>query len=71
MAIDVVDTSHDALLQFVFGGHPDVTEDRSGELGEESLDQIEPRAMLGGEGKFEAVCRPGIESVLQPLARQV
>ena len=47
MAIDAVDAGHDALLEFVFGGHPDVTQDRAGELGEEALDEVEPRAVLG------------------------
>ena len=27
---------------------------RAGELGEEALDEIEPRAVLGGEGEFES-----------------
>ena len=61
MAVDVIDASHDAVLELVFGGHPDVTEDRASELGEEALDQVEPRAVLGGEGKFEAVGRLGGE----------
>ena len=34
--------------------HPDVTQDRAGKLGEEALDEIEPRTMLGREGKLEA-----------------
>src|SRR5262245_63937978 len=61
MAVDVVDACHDALLELVFGGHPDVTQDRSSELGEEALDQVEPRAVLWCEGEFEAVSRPGVE----------
>src|SRR5206468_1377013 len=55
--IDVLDTSHDALLEFVLGCHPDVAQDRSGELGEESLDEIEPGAVLGREGELEAAGR--------------
>src|ERR1700680_3967874 len=42
MAIDVVD-----------GGH-DVAQDRASELGEEALDEIQPRTMLGREGEREA-----------------
>ena len=54
MAIDVVDTGHDALLEFLLRCHADVAQDRAGELGEEALDEVEPGAVLGGEGKLEA-----------------
>src|SRR5258708_9979664 len=54
MAIDIVDASHDALLQLVFRGHQDVTQDRARELGEEALDEVQPRTMLGREGEREA-----------------
>ena len=54
IAIDVVDTRHDALLELVLGGHPDVAQDRAGELGEEAFNKVEPRAVFGGEGEFEA-----------------
>ena len=37
MAIDVVDTGHDALLELVLGGDADMAQDRAGELGEEAL----------------------------------
>src|SRR6185312_9794159 len=36
---------------------PDVTQDRTGELGEETLDQVQPGAVLGREGEFEAARR--------------
>ncbi|RWP69425.1 MAG: hypothetical protein EOR07_02520 [Mesorhizobium sp.] len=32
MAIDLVDSSHDALLEFMFRGHPDMAQHRAGEL---------------------------------------
>src|SRR6476660_6795764 len=54
MAIDVIDTSHDALFELVFRGHSDMAQDRAGELGEEALNKVEPRAVLGGEGELEA-----------------
>jgi hypothetical protein len=54
VAIDVVNAGHDALLELLFGGHPDVAQDGVGEFGEEALDEIEPRAVLGCEGEFEA-----------------
>jgi hypothetical protein len=57
MAIDVVNTRHDALLELVLGGHPDVAQDRTGELGKEALNEVEPRPVFGGEGKLEAFGR--------------
>ena len=53
VAIDVVDTRHDALLELVFRCHPDMAQDRASELGEEALDQVEPGAVLGSEGELE------------------
>src|SRR5262249_61940444 len=38
-----------------------MTQDGASELGEEALDQVEPRAVLGGEGELEAGGRPGGE----------
>jgi hypothetical protein len=35
-----------------------VTQDGAGKLGEEAFDEIEPGAVLGREGKFEAMRRP-------------
>ena len=52
--IEVVHCSHDAILEFLFGCHTDVAQDGSRELGKEALDEIEPRAVLGSEGEFEA-----------------
>jgi len=57
MAIDVVDTGHDALLELVLGGDADMAQDRAGELGEEALDEVEPGTVLGGEGELEAAGR--------------
>jgi len=57
MAIDILDTSHDALLKLVLGCHPDVTQDRAGELGKEALDEIELGAVDGREGEREAAAR--------------
>src|SRR6266545_6072558 len=34
-----------------------MAQNRAGELGEEALDQVEPGAVLGREGEFEAVGR--------------
>ena len=53
MAIDILDTGHDALLELVLGCHPDVMQDRSGKLGEKALDEIEPRTMGRREGEVE------------------
>src|SRR3979411_3404460 len=54
MAIDVVDAGHDAFFELVLLGDPDVAQDRASELGEESLDEVQPRTMLGREGEREA-----------------
>ena len=36
-------------------------QDGAGELGEEALDEVEPGAVLGREGKVEAAYRSGVE----------
>ena len=46
--VEVIHGSHDAVLEFLFGCHADVAQDGAGELGEEALDQIEPRAACLG-----------------------
>ena len=38
-----------------------MAQDRPGEFGEEALDEIEPRTMLGREGKLEALRRSSVE----------
>ena len=55
MSIEVVDSGHEAVLEFLLGCDADVTEHRTGELGKEALDEIEPRAVLGREGELEAM----------------
>jgi hypothetical protein len=57
VAIDVLDAEHDAFLELLLGRHPDVAQDRAGELGEEALDEVEPGAVLGREGEREATRR--------------
>ena len=52
--IEVCHGSHDAILEFLFGGDADVAQDGAGELGKEALDEIEPGAVLRREGKLEA-----------------
>ena len=59
IVVEVVHSSHDAVLEFLFGGDADVAQRRSGELGEEALDEVEPRAMFRREGEFEAMRRLG------------
>ena len=51
--VEVVDDGHEALLEFLLGGDADVAQDRTGQLGEEALDEIEPGAVLGSEGELE------------------
>ena len=62
VSINVIDGSHDAVLpEFLLGSHADVAQNGAGELREEALDQVEPGAVLGREGKVEAARRPGVE----------
>jgi hypothetical protein len=53
VSINVIDDSHDAVLEFLFGSQ--------GELGEETLDQVEPGAVLGCKGELEAALGLGGE----------
>ena len=57
MAIEFIHGGHDAILEFLFGCDADVAQHRAGELGKEALDEIEPGAVLGREGEFEAADR--------------
>ena len=58
ICVEVVDGGHEALLEFLLGGDADVAQDRTGQLGEEALDEIEPGAVLGSEGELEPA--PGL-----------
>ena len=64
VSIEVIHGGHDAVLEFLFGCDADVAQHRAGELGEETLDEIEPGAVLGGEDKGEAAFRLGGEPSL-------
>ena len=57
VSIEVIDGGDDAILEFLFRCDADMAQHRAGELGEEAFDEIEPRAVLGGEGEFEATGR--------------
>jgi hypothetical protein len=49
--VEVVD---EAILEFLLGGDADVAQHGAGEFGKEALDEVEPGAVLGREGEFEA-----------------
>ena len=66
-SINVIDGSHDAVLEFLFGSHADVAQNGAGELGEETLDQIEPGAVLGRKGELEAALGLGGEPCFRLL----
>jgi hypothetical protein len=53
MAVELIHGRHDAMLEFLFRCDADMAEHRAGELGEESLDEIEPGAVLGCEDEIE------------------
>src|SRR5579864_1628407 len=52
--IEVIYGGHETILEFLFGFDAHVTQHRTSELGEEALDEIEPRAVRGREGELEA-----------------
>src|SRR5208337_4096220 len=54
VSVELVHCGDDALLEFLFRCDSDVAQDGASKLGEETLDDIEPGAVLGGEGEFEA-----------------
>jgi hypothetical protein len=55
LLIEVVHGGDDAILEFLFGGDADVTQNGAGEFGKEALDKVEPGAVFGREGELEAV----------------
>src|SRR5271155_5382983 len=57
MSVELVDCCDDALLEFLFRCDSDVAQDGAGKFGKEALDEIEPGAVLGREGEFEAAGR--------------
>jgi len=61
MLIDVIDGSHDAFLEFLFGCDADVAKNGAGEFGKETLDQVEPGAVRGRECELEAASSLGGE----------
>src|SRR5215469_3897714 len=62
--IEVLHGGHETILEFLFRFDTDMTQHRASELGEEALDEIEPRAVRRREGELEATDRllsePGI-----------
>jgi hypothetical protein len=56
IAVEIIYSGDEAILEFLLGCYPDVAQDGAGEFGKEALDEIEPRAVLGCEGEFESVC---------------
>jgi hypothetical protein len=57
LLVDVIDGGQDALREFLFGDDAYVAQHGAGELREEVLDEVQPRAMLRSKGKFEAALR--------------
>jgi hypothetical protein len=46
LLVDAVDGGQDAAFEFLFGGDAYVAQPGAGEVGEEALDEVQPRAML-------------------------
>jgi len=51
--IEVIDRGHEPILELLLRRDPDVAQDGACELGEEALDEVQPRAVRRGEGKLE------------------
>ena len=69
IAVEIIHGGQEAILEFLLGCDADVAQDGAGEFGKEALDEIEPRAVLGSESKFEAVCGLGRRARLWSLWR--
>ena len=54
VVIEEVDGGRDTLPELLFGRDADMAQHGAGQLGEEALDEIEPKIMLGSEGELEA-----------------
>jgi hypothetical protein len=54
VAVEIINEFHDVLFQLVFRADADVAEHGASGFGEEPLDEIEPRAVLGGEHELKA-----------------
>jgi hypothetical protein len=55
--VEIIHGGDEAILELLLGGDANVPQDGTGEFREEALDEIEPRAVIGGESEFEAVHR--------------
>jgi hypothetical protein len=47
MAIDILDTGHDALPELLLGCHPDVTQYRAGKLGKKPSMRLSQEPWMG------------------------
>ena len=51
--VEVIHGGHETVLEFLFGCDADVAQYGAGELRKETLDEVEPGAVLGRESEFE------------------
>ena len=54
IVVEVIHGGREAVLELLFGGDADVTQNRTGELREEAVDEVEPGAMFGCEGELKS-----------------
>ena len=57
MAVEFIHGGDDAILEFLFRCDTDMAQHRSGEFGEETLDEIEPGTVCRRKNEFEAAGR--------------
>jgi len=52
--VEIVDVSHDAVLELLLGGDADVAQHGACHLREEAFDKVQPGAVFGSEDELEA-----------------
>jgi len=57
VSVEVIHGGEKALLELPLGRDMDMAQHRTGELGGESLDDVQPGAMLGSKSEVEPVDR--------------
>jgi hypothetical protein len=69
IAVEIIDRGHEAILELLLGCDADVAQDRAGEFGKETLDEIEPGAVLGSESELSPPGpSAGIYSTIAPVS---
>jgi hypothetical protein len=57
IAVEITHGGDEAILDLLLGSDADMPQDGTGEFRKEALREIEPRAVIGGESRFETARR--------------